>query len=211
MATNKDFKVKNGIAASGAITGTSVNGITGLSSTVPIIDGTAAIGTATTAARADHVHPAPTVSVVSNISGGAAMQVPFQSAVSTTAFSTDLTFDSVNSLLQVGNAAGYPVIIGGPSNTLYQGAGATGSFIIRSQSGNAVRIYTDWGTGATRGGDIRLLAGGSDTGTGGNIQLSPGVTTTPSTSSGIIKMNGCVGSLWTGLSGWSGATTIDFT
>jgi hypothetical protein len=44
----------------GVATGTSFNGITGLSSTTPIVDGTAAIGTGTTAARADHVHPTDT-------------------------------------------------------------------------------------------------------------------------------------------------------
>ena len=44
----------------GVATGTSFNSITGLSSTTPIIDGTAAIGTGTTAARADHVHPTDT-------------------------------------------------------------------------------------------------------------------------------------------------------
>jgi hypothetical protein len=43
--------------AAGAITGISFNSITGLSSTTPSAPGTAAVGTATTAARADHVHP----------------------------------------------------------------------------------------------------------------------------------------------------------
>jgi hypothetical protein len=44
----------------GVATGTSFNSITGLSSTTPVVDGTAAVGTATTAARADHVHPTDT-------------------------------------------------------------------------------------------------------------------------------------------------------
>jgi hypothetical protein len=44
----------------GTVSGTSFNSITGLSSTTPIVDGTAAIGTGTTAARADHVHPTDT-------------------------------------------------------------------------------------------------------------------------------------------------------
>lgn len=44
----------------GVATGTSFNSITGLSSTTPIVDGTAAVGTGTTAARADHVHPTDT-------------------------------------------------------------------------------------------------------------------------------------------------------
>jgi hypothetical protein len=44
----------------GVATGTSFNSITALSSTTPVVAGTAAIGTATTVARADHVHPAQT-------------------------------------------------------------------------------------------------------------------------------------------------------
>ena len=52
----------------GVATGTSFNSITGLSSTTPVVDGTAAVGTATTVARADHVHPTPT-SVVATVSG----------------------------------------------------------------------------------------------------------------------------------------------
>ena len=44
----------------GVATGTSFNSITGLSSTTPVINGTATIGTATTAARADHIHPTDT-------------------------------------------------------------------------------------------------------------------------------------------------------
>lgn len=44
----------------GVATGTSFNSITGLSSTNPNMDGTAAIGTSTTVARSDHVHPIDT-------------------------------------------------------------------------------------------------------------------------------------------------------
>lgn len=48
------------LAVTGAITGTSFNSITGLSSTTPVVAGTAAVGIGTTTARADHVHPAQT-------------------------------------------------------------------------------------------------------------------------------------------------------
>ena len=41
----------------GVATGTSFNSITALSSTTPIANGTAAVGTETTTARGDHVHP----------------------------------------------------------------------------------------------------------------------------------------------------------
>jgi hypothetical protein len=44
----------------GVATGTSFNGITGLSSAAPIIDGAATAGAATTVSRADHVHPTDT-------------------------------------------------------------------------------------------------------------------------------------------------------
>lgn len=44
----------------GVATGTSFNSITGLSSSTPLVNGTAAVGTSTAAARADHVHPTDT-------------------------------------------------------------------------------------------------------------------------------------------------------
>jgi hypothetical protein len=44
----------------GVATGTSFNNITTLSSTLPSMDGTATIGTSTTVARADHIHPIDT-------------------------------------------------------------------------------------------------------------------------------------------------------
>lgn len=49
--------------ALGVATGTSFNSITGLSSTFPVVDGVATIGTSTTVARADHVHPEDTTKV----------------------------------------------------------------------------------------------------------------------------------------------------
>lgn len=50
----------SGNFTAGLITGTSFNSITGLSSTTPLVAGTATIGTSTTTARADHVHPVQT-------------------------------------------------------------------------------------------------------------------------------------------------------
>jgi hypothetical protein len=52
----------------GALTGTSFNSITGLSSTAPAMDGTATIGSSTTVAKADHVHPSDTTKL--SLSGG---------------------------------------------------------------------------------------------------------------------------------------------
>jgi hypothetical protein len=44
----------------GVASGTSFNSITALASTAPIMDGTATVGTGTTVARADHIHPIDT-------------------------------------------------------------------------------------------------------------------------------------------------------
>lgn len=59
----------------GVATGTSFNSITGLSSTTPVMDGTATIGTGTTVARADHVHPAQTT-----VTGNAGTATKLQTA-----------------------------------------------------------------------------------------------------------------------------------
>lgn len=75
----------------GTIDGTSFNSITGLSSTTPAPDGVAAVGTATTAARADHVHAAPTTvsgnaGTATSLAGGTAGAVPYQSGAGASAF-----------------------------------------------------------------------------------------------------------------------------
>jgi len=51
----------------GVATGTSFNSITALSSTTPNPLGTAAVGTSTTVARADHVHAMPSLDSLSNV------------------------------------------------------------------------------------------------------------------------------------------------
>lgn len=53
----------SGNFTAGAISGTSFNSITGLSSTAPLMNGTEAVGTGVTTARADHVHPSDTTKV----------------------------------------------------------------------------------------------------------------------------------------------------
>ena len=53
----------------GVASGTSFNSITGLSSTTPDMDGVAAVGTGTTTARADHVHPTDTSRQATLVSG----------------------------------------------------------------------------------------------------------------------------------------------
>ena len=46
--------------STGNITGTSFNAMTGLASTIPLMDGESRVGTSTAAARADHIHPTDT-------------------------------------------------------------------------------------------------------------------------------------------------------
>lgn len=53
----------------GVATGTSFNSITALSSTTPNANGTAAVGTATTVARADHTHPISALTLGTGLTG----------------------------------------------------------------------------------------------------------------------------------------------
>ena len=57
----------------GPLLGTSFNGITGLSSTTPVLAGAATVGVSTTVARADHVHPAQTT-ITGNAGTATALQ-----------------------------------------------------------------------------------------------------------------------------------------
>ena len=97
----------------GVATGTSFNSITGLSSTTPAMDGTAAVGTGVTVARADHVHPtdttrAPlnsptftgTVSAPSNFNAtGAALKLQ-------TGGTDRITIDAATGAVGIGNVSG---------------------------------------------------------------------------------------------------------
>ena len=82
------------VAATDSIRGAiqKLNGNTPIaSSTTPAALGTAAIGTGTTFARADHVHQSPTTvsgnaGTATSIAGGVANNVPYQTAAGTTAF-----------------------------------------------------------------------------------------------------------------------------
>ncbi len=54
------------MTVTGTVTGTSFNSITGLASVAPLIDGIAAVGSSTLAARQDHVHPTDTTRAATN-------------------------------------------------------------------------------------------------------------------------------------------------
>lgn len=108
-------------------TGTSFNSITGLSSTTPIVAGTAAVGTGTTAARADHVHPVQTsvTGTASNVTGTVAVANGGTGATSASAALTNLgaqatlvsgtNIKTVNStsLLGSGDVAVQPTLVSG--------------------------------------------------------------------------------------------------
>ena len=88
-----------------AMTGVSFNGITGLSSSTPGADsGAGAVGTATTAARGDHVHPLTSFDMLSTL-------VNAESSITTTASPT--TFDTM--YVCSGTSADYTVGLPSPT------------------------------------------------------------------------------------------------
>jgi len=116
----------------GVATGTSFNSITGLSSTTPANNGTAAVGTGTTAARADHVHatdttraplasPTFTGTVTVSASGVAFTDgtqtkegVPSRTAINQQTASYTVVLTDRDSLVEVSNASATTVTI--PTN-----------------------------------------------------------------------------------------------
>jgi hypothetical protein len=111
--------------ALGVATGTSFNGITGLSSTNPAALGTVAVGTGTTAARADHVHPttglgltsgtlaqfaattsAQLAGVISDETGTGALVFGTSPTITTSLVTASTTFALVNTAATTVNFAG---------------------------------------------------------------------------------------------------------
>jgi hypothetical protein len=127
-----------GTAASGTIgtiTATSFNSITGLSSSTPLVAGTAAIGTGTTVARADHVHPVQTT-----VSGnaGTVTDGAYLSAAN--------TFTNTNAF----NGTGIHSFGNLVSTSTYTGYFTLGGRAIRKvTSGSAIEIVDSTGTTAT--------------------------------------------------------------
>jgi hypothetical protein len=78
----------------GAVTGTSFNGITGFTATLPAALGTANAGSATTAARSNHVHAAPTSINGNRCYGGAASS----GASGSTVISFGVTFSNTTTM-----------------------------------------------------------------------------------------------------------------
>lgn len=117
-------------------TGTSFNSITGLSSTTPSVAGTAAIGTSTTVARADHVHPVQT-----SVSGNAGTATKL-----TTARTISLTGDVAGSVLFDGSAdASISATIA--ANSVALGTDTTGNYVAGVTAGQGITISGTAGEG----------------------------------------------------------------
>ena len=120
----------------GVATGTSFNSITGLSSTTPSVAGTAAIGTSTTVARADHVHPVQT-----SVSGNAGTATKL-----TTARTISLTGDVTGSVLFDGSAdASISATIA--ANSVALGTDTTGNYVAGVTAGQGITISGTAGEG----------------------------------------------------------------
>lgn len=150
----------------------------------------------------------PTITVnAANISGGAATQIPYQSAANTTAFSSKFKWTDSSNQLTIGNGVDNTFIVAAnissssaagdirvvaPSNT---GAGA----------GGAVILFGGPSSGAGTGGGITLNPGTSYSGTGGGINITSGTSSTGPSSGSVIISTG-ISSTTAGTS--SGAVTI---
>jgi hypothetical protein len=153
----------------GVATGTSFNSITGLSSTTPVMDGTAAVGTATTAARADHVHatdtsrapiasPTFTGTVTVAASGiaftdgtqtkeGVPSRTTIYGEANANALTTSQTLTTLayrDSLIECNNASGANIILTVPTNTSTAFPIGTSFDIVRMNDGE-VTIQGDTG------------------------------------------------------------------
>jgi len=163
--------------ALGVATGTSFNGITGLSSTNPAALGTVAVGTGTTTARADHVHPTTGLGLTSGTLAQFAATTSSQLAgvISDETGSGLLVFNTSPSLTTpaIGAATGTSLVLTGsstassfiptgstvPTNGLY--LPAANSIGISTNSIEKVRVDS--------AGNLDLIATGIKVITGGNI------------------------------------------
>jgi len=125
----------------GALTGASFNSITGLASTNPLANGTAAVGTSTLVARQDHVHPISALTISNGLSGtsyngSSAVTI----AVSAPNNTTSATYYPVFATSQ-----GTSVVLGTTSSFTYNPS--TGTLIVNDLRQNVPTPVTS-GTGA---------------------------------------------------------------
>jgi hypothetical protein len=117
-----------------------------------------------------------TASVATNISGGAAHEIPYQSGASTTAFSTNLQFDGT-STVTIGGAD--PITIDGANATIASTTASTaltlnpgsGAQVVIGPSGVNGTVKSDSGYTLTVTGDIGLTIG---TTTSGPVSFNSG-------------------------------------
>lgn len=175
----------SGAFAAGAITGTSFNSITGLSSTTPSASGTAAVGIATTAARADHVHPttglgltsgtlaqfaattsAQLLGVISDETGSGALVFGTSPSITTSLTTASASFDLINTNATIVNFA----------------RAATSLTIATSTANTTVNLATGATTGAK---SINIGTGG----TSGSVAIALG---SSSGSGSVVTVNGTI-------------------
>ena len=154
----------------GVATGTSFNSITGLASVAPLVADTASVGTGTTVARQDHVHPAQT-----SVTGNAATATTLQTA-RTIGMTGDVTWTSAS--------------FNGSANVTGTSTLAT---ITDSGTGSFKKITTDTKGLVTAGtalsaGDIPVLDAGKIT-TGTLPVVIGGTGTTTSTGTGSVVLS----------------------
>jgi hypothetical protein len=175
----------------GVATGTSFNSITGLSSTNPVVNGTVAVGTGTTAARADHVHPTDTTRApLASPTFTGTVTSPNIRLTSTTAGSLSSTAHA----FQVGSTTGTNIIMDGAGlQSRNNGAAAlfdvnvAGGNITLGSSASAItasgRITTNEGITNPQQ-KTALVASGFNSASGNFAQASRVIMTATGTSSG---------------------------
>ena len=99
----------------GPLLGTSFNGITGLSSTTPVLAGAATVGVSTTVARADHVHPAQTT-ITGNAGTATALQTGRTISITGDLIYTSPAFTGAADITAVGTLANSGVTAGTYNN-----------------------------------------------------------------------------------------------
>ena len=192
----------NALNTGNAYTGTSFNSITGLSSTTPIIAGTAAVGTATTAARGDHVHPAQTTitgnagtatlaTTSTNIAGGAAGSLPYQTGAGAT------------TMLAAGTNGYVLTLASGLPTWAAAGAAAAGSLTGTTLASNVVSSsLTSVGTLAN------LTVTGTITGSISGNAATATLATTATTANALNTSNAYTGTSFNSITALSSTTPV---
>jgi hypothetical protein len=203
----------------GTVSATSFNSITGLSSTTPSASGTAAVGTATTAARADHVHPttglgltasglnqfASTTSsqlagVISDETGSGALVFGTSPTLTTSLITASASFDLINTAATTVNFAG-------AATTLSIGNTATAAQTVNMFTASTGASTYNFATGAVGTTTTKTLNIGTGAGTAGTTVINMGGN--PAVSTSTINLNaGTINSSGATLALFATPTTI---